>query len=208
MAGIKRLQHLFGVDLEELSDLLERRSASGTRGHLALGLFNLERQLLDAARYMHDPAAIAEVALQLAEDRRNREGLEGDAPSRVEAVDRLHQPEAGDLLEVLDRLMRAAVAVRELVGQRQEAPNQRLSSVGITVLLPGDEQMVDWFTRRRSSAASYNSSTGHKRQLPPNRRFKLNNCTVRLEMEGIGNRSVHEPPASRCGDRPEHGHSR
>jgi hypothetical protein len=61
------------------------------------------------------PTAISEVALQLAEDRRHR--VAHERPEiRVEAIDRLQQTEISDLLEVLPRLGRVAIAGRQTLG--------------------------------------------------------------------------------------------
>ena len=54
-------------------------------------LRQLDVQLLEAARHAHRPAAVAEVALDLADDVRRRVGRELDAAVDVEAVDRLDQ---------------------------------------------------------------------------------------------------------------------
>ena len=76
-------------------------------------LVDLHRQLLQAAGQSHGPYVIAEVAPQLAEDRRHGVGGERSSALGVEAVDRLHQPEVRDLDQVVDRLGLAPVAKRE-----------------------------------------------------------------------------------------------
>ena len=70
---------------------------------------------------------VAEVALQLAQDRGHRVGREGRPAGGVEAVDRLHEPDAGDLHEVVEGLVGALVAARELARERQEALDQLLA---------------------------------------------------------------------------------
>jgi hypothetical protein len=50
---------------------------------------------------MDRPPRVPEVALELAHDRGHRERREREASIRVEALDRLDQPEAGDLHEVV-----------------------------------------------------------------------------------------------------------
>jgi hypothetical protein len=57
------------------------------------------------------------VAPQLAEDRRNGERAERRSAPRIEAVDRVHEPNAGHLLQVLERLAGSRVAAREHVGE-------------------------------------------------------------------------------------------
>jgi hypothetical protein len=46
---------------------------------------------------------------------------------RVEALDRLQQPERGDLDQVVERLAGTLVAARELPRERQEALDERLA---------------------------------------------------------------------------------
>ena len=56
---------------------------------------------------------IAEVALELTEDRGDRVSVKARAAGRIEAVERLQHPQAGDLEEVIDPLTSAAVAKGE-----------------------------------------------------------------------------------------------
>ena len=72
-------------------------------------------------------AAVAEVALDLAQDRRRRIACEGVAERRIEAFDRLHEPEARDLVEILRRLGTARVAVGEAACERHEPDDQLLT---------------------------------------------------------------------------------
>src|SRR5262245_29649055 len=66
------------------------------------------------------------MALQLPEDRRHGEGREGGAAFGIEAVDRLDQPHAGDLDEVVERLGPAGIARRETSRERHEPLHQLL----------------------------------------------------------------------------------
>ena len=68
-----------------------------------------QRQPLEVARDAHRPGAVAEVALDLAEDRRDRVARERDAALDVEAVDGLDERVARDLVEVLEQVTSAAV---------------------------------------------------------------------------------------------------
>ena len=88
---------------------------------------DLQRELLQVARHAHRPRAVAEVALDLAEDGRHRVARERDLALEVEAVDRLDQAEAGDLEEVVEGLLGALVAARELARERQEALDEHLA---------------------------------------------------------------------------------
>ena len=91
----------------------------------------LQRELLQVARHADRPGAVAEVALDLAEDRRDRVGGERDLALGVEAVDRLDQADRRDLEEVVERLARALVAAGELARQRQEALDELLARPGV-----------------------------------------------------------------------------
>ena len=62
-----------------------------------------EMQLLGRPRHAHRPRPIAEVALQFALDRRRRERRECRSVVGIEAIDRLHEAEHGDLAEVVVR---------------------------------------------------------------------------------------------------------
>ena len=53
------------------------------------------------ARHAQHPSAVAEMALDLAEDRRDREARERGATVELVAVDRLHEPEARDLDQIV-----------------------------------------------------------------------------------------------------------
>ena len=91
---------------------------------------------------MHRPAGVTEVAFQLAENRRHGEVLEADAATRVIAIDRLHEAEAGDLLEVIQRLACTAVPAREFPREWQVLPDKRLTGVLVPMLLPTTEQIL------------------------------------------------------------------
>ena len=76
---------------------------------------------------MDRPGRVAHVALELAHDCRDRVGREAASTSGIEAVDGLDEREARDLLEVLTRLGRIAVAAREAASERQMALDQFVS---------------------------------------------------------------------------------
>src|SRR5690606_32093758 len=93
-----------------------------------------DRQLLEAAREMDVPDVVAEVAPQLAEDRRHRVGGERLPAGRIEAVDRLHQADARDLDQVLERLATALVAHRKRPRQGHEPGDELLADPRITAV--------------------------------------------------------------------------
>ena len=96
----------------------ERPRLAGQRRDRAV---DLDPPLLDRTRDADRPARVAEVALDLAEDRRHREARERRAAVELVAVDRLDEPDARHLDQVVDRLAGGAVAPRELARQREEA---------------------------------------------------------------------------------------
>ena len=58
----------------------------------------------------------------------------------VEAVDRLHEADAGDLHQVVERLVGALVAARELARERQEALDQLLARGRVAALVVAHQQ--------------------------------------------------------------------
>ena len=144
--GARRLECLedvllVGADLG--GDLADRRLAMEVKRELGDGAVDLQRELLQVARHAHRPRAIAEVALDLAQDRRHRIAREGDLALEVEAVDRLDQTEAGDLEEVVEGLLGALVAARELARERQEALDEHLAIDRIALIqIAGEEGAI------------------------------------------------------------------
>ena len=100
-------------------------------------------ELLEVARGAHGPALVAEVALELAQDRRRRKGRERDAAIGIEAVDRLQQPERRDLDEILGLRVVMPVALGEVPGERQELGRQRVACRDITMVAIALEQTAD-----------------------------------------------------------------
>ena len=110
---------------------------------------DLDRQLLEVARDADRPALVAEVALDLAEDRRHRERRERRLAGRVEAVDRLQQPERRDLDQVVELLAAALVAAGELARQRQEPRDERLARGGVALAVVAHQQPAVLVRARR-----------------------------------------------------------
>ena len=130
LVGARRLERLedvllLGADLR--ADLLDRRLAMEVERELRDRAVDLQRELLQVARHAHRPRAVAEVALDLPEDGRHRIARERDLALEVEAVDRLDQAQARDLEEVVEGLLGALVAARELARERQEALDEHLA---------------------------------------------------------------------------------
>ena len=118
---------------------------------------------------MQRPALVAEVALELAQDRRRRVARELRPAAGVEAVDRLDQAEARDLEEVVERLVRVRVAQREVAGERQEPLGELLARGEVAVAVVADQELALGLLRFRAVAglrrANAGSSMGEPVQL-------------------------------------------
>ena len=110
-----------------LGELARRGGAAQRLGELGGRRADLHAQLLEPARHPDRPALVAEVALDLADDRRGGVRRELDAAVGVEAVDRLDQPDRADLDEVLERLAAVAEAAGAVLDQRQVQVHQRVA---------------------------------------------------------------------------------
>jgi hypothetical protein len=99
--GIERHCHILLGRAQLASDLGLARRASQLRRQLPLRLGCRRPQLLHATRKPHAAGTIAPIAPHLAADVRHREREELVAPVGLEAVDRLDQPDASDLVEVV-----------------------------------------------------------------------------------------------------------
>ena len=138
VAGVEGERRVGVARLDALHDLLDR--AADALGELARGggaaqrlgelggrRADLHPQLLEPPRHPDRPALVAEVALDLADDRRRRVRRELDAARRLEAVDGLDQPDRADLDQVLERLAAVAEASRAVLDQRQVQVHQRVA---------------------------------------------------------------------------------
>ena len=126
-------------DSSTSSTLSSRYSASSwhrgrpprLRAQPLLRLLDLDRPLLRTTGHVHRPAEVAEVALELAQDRRHRERRERRAPAAVIPVHGLDQTQARHLQQIVERLAGAAVASGQLASQGQETLNQLLASAAV-----------------------------------------------------------------------------
>ena len=73
-------------------------------GAVAGDVFDAQGEILEVAGDAERPRLVAEVALELAGDRRDRVARERHAAVGVEAVDGLDEAEARDLEDVVERL--------------------------------------------------------------------------------------------------------
>src|SRR3954452_1255945 len=141
--GAQRLEHLLDTGAERARDLgHSRRAAELARQRLA-SAHDARAELLDVARDAQHPAAIAEMALELAGDRRHGERREAHLPRNVEADDRLQQPQRRDLLEVVERLAPADVPARQAARERQHPLGELRARGTIPVLVPPAQELAD-----------------------------------------------------------------
>ncbi len=118
VAGLERLDDFFLVGAGCHGELVDRRRPAELAAQLLDQLRELEVQLLEAARNVHRPAAVAEVALDLADDRRHGVRLERHPAVEVEAVDRLDQPDRADLDQVVEWFALAGIATGDRPHER------------------------------------------------------------------------------------------
>ena len=126
-------------DAGAVGDLGDRRRARELRGQLGRARVEPGPDLLQAPRHPHRVGPVAEVALDLTGHVRDHERPELGSP-RVEAVDRLDQPDAPDLHEVLVELSACAVPTGEALDERHVLLNQPLASSEVAVLVVLAEQ--------------------------------------------------------------------
>src|SRR5207244_751473 len=88
------------------------------------------------------PAAVAEVALDLADDVRRRVRRQLDATPEVEAVDRLDQADGADLDEILELLAPVGVAPRERADERHVVLDQLLPRRAVALLVVAAEEVT------------------------------------------------------------------
>ena len=125
-----------------VGDLLDGGRAAELVGQLVARLGHAQLQLLQAARDAHGPRLVAEVALDLAQHRRRRVGGEAHLAREVEAVDRLHDPDAGDLHEVVERLAAVGVAPGERPGERQHLLGQLVARARVALLVNAAQKLL------------------------------------------------------------------
>ena len=163
-----------------------------------------EAQLLHAARDVQRPGAVAEVPLDLADDRRHRVGRELDAALGVEALDREQQADRADLDEVLERLPAARVARGEAAHERQVALDDAVAGARVAgaVGLQQVVQIVAFAFRqpsRSSALMSRAADTWRSTRVPSRRPSSETSSTSRV--------STRETPGSASGE-PAKGPSR
>ena len=127
---------------------------------LARRLADRHRSLLEPSGQAHLPDAVAKVAAKLAQDGRRRVGDERPSALEVEPVERLDEPQAGDLDQVLELLGGPAVAQRQGPRQGQEAANQLLLQCRIARLRVAAKQLGLACPCARLPAAAVSAGAG------------------------------------------------
>ena len=85
---------------------------------------------------------------QLADDGRKHVGDQLDVSIEVEAVDRLDQPDRGDLDEIVELLAAPGVPSRERPDERHEVQDQVVAGLRVAVLAPGAQKRAPVEIRR------------------------------------------------------------
>src|SRR5215217_1811193 len=165
-AGLERLQHLLLLDARGLRELGDRRRPAELDGELLDELRELHVQLLQPARYAHRPAAVAEVALDLADDVRRRVCRQLDAAVEVEAVDRLDEADRADLHQIVELLAAVAVAPRERADERHVLLDELLARLEIALLVVAAEQDLVVLSHSVSPASSAARTRCRRRPRP------------------------------------------
>src|SRR5262249_55882025 len=130
-----------------LGQLRDRRRALELGAHVLDQAGEHLVQLLEPTWHVHGPGAVAEVALDLADDGRDGIRPEEDAALQVEAVDRLDQADRRDLDEVVELLAAAGVAARDRaregeIGLEELAARRRVPALVVRGEKLGPLQLV------------------------------------------------------------------
>jgi hypothetical protein len=119
------------------------------------------------------------VSLEFAEYGRRGVARELGSAIGFEGVDRLDQAEAGDLQQVLERLVGIRVAKREVPRQREEAPDELLAGREIVL---GDSRSLRSPRPARAPSPTVGEEIGTK--LVPRARTEISGRTKKLSFSG------------------------
>jgi hypothetical protein len=97
-------------------------------------------ELLNAAWDPDRPRSVAEVSLDLAVDRRDRERRKINTAVELEPVDRVDQPDRADLDEILELLAPADVAPSQLPYEREVLSDQAVARRRVSALVVRAEE--------------------------------------------------------------------
>ena len=136
----QRFHDLLDCGAGALREFARSRRAAELGAEAARLRIDLDLEFLDRARDVNRPAEVAEVALELADDRRDGKRRERQAALDVVAIDRLQQRVRRDLLEIV-ALGMTLIAAREVTRQRQEPSGQLRSDSRVAITLVAEEQL-------------------------------------------------------------------
>ena len=88
-------------------------------------------ELLDPTRHAHRPSLVAEVPLQLSDDRRRRERRELQAAFGLEALDGLQQTDERDLAQIVERLAAMLEPSREELGEPHVGFDELVAQIAV-----------------------------------------------------------------------------
>src|SRR4051812_24395914 len=140
--ALDRLQDLLERRVDRFGELLDVGRTAELVRELVACAGDLQLELLHAAGHAHRPGLVTEVALDLTQDGGRRVGREAHLAIEIEAVDRLHDPDAGDLHEVVDRLAAAGVAPGEGAGQWQHLLGELVAGGLIALLMESAQELT------------------------------------------------------------------
>ncbi len=141
------VDHVLLVDAQPLGDdldLIGPQVAFVERGNLALGLAQVEEQLLlvGGGAHLHQRPRAQDVFLDGGLDPPHGVGGEPEALLGLEALDRLHQADIALGNDFRDRQAVAAIAHGDLGDQAQMAGDELVRGLAIAVLTPAARQHV------------------------------------------------------------------
>jgi hypothetical protein len=94
---LEAVEHLLVGDVKVFGDVGDGGRTGACRAELLVSVLDPEDELLQSARQVDCPPFVAEVALELSEDRGDGKRRERDASVGIEPVDRVQQSQARDL---------------------------------------------------------------------------------------------------------------
>ena len=153
----RRLTELDHLDYLDLRDGQVRAELTGRGNPSQLSrerfgpLTDRDAQLLHASGKTDAGGAIAEVTADLADDRGRGEGGERDPRTGIVPLDGVQQPQAGDLIHVVERFPAMCEAEGQGSGQPHVQRHELLAHGGITGISVCDEQGADTLSLRPAS---------------------------------------------------------
>ena len=151
---------------------------------------------------MQRPALVAEVSLELTQDRRRGVARELRAAAGLEAVDCLDEAEARDLKQVVERLVGVRVAQRQVTRERQEALGELLPGDQVTFVVIANQEPALDLSRFLARAGASVPATGRTRGSDRQYGHLLEPPSLSDDKGPLRNRlsTARRPSESGCGD--------